>query len=72
MSCAYEPLVFTFKDKSRYVPDFLVSTRVFVEVKGLWTSEAKKKVLAFQEQFSEFPLVVLDNKALTRITKKQR
>lgn len=56
----YEPYSFTLSNKKRYVPDFWLQGRVFVEVKGLWVGEGKKKFLMMQDEFYGIPLVVID------------
>jgi hypothetical protein len=56
----YEPYSFTFSNRSRYVPDFYLYSRVFVEVKGLWTVEGKKKFRLFKDEFPDVPNFVAD------------
>jgi hypothetical protein len=67
----HEPYKFELRDHSRYVPDFCLLGQVFFEIKGIWTSEGKKKFLAFKEQFTA-PIFVLDLKALALITRRKR
>jgi hypothetical protein len=56
----FEPYVFTLANKSRYVPDFFIYNSVFVEVKGIWGSEGKKKFISVHEEFYGVPLIVMD------------
>lgn len=55
----YEPLWYQLKDKSRYVPDFLVAGRVLIEFKGIWNTEAKKKFKMLHAQLSEYDEVIV-------------
>lgn len=56
----YEPYTFTFANKKRYVPDFFIARRVFAEVKGKWTSEAKMKIQRLSSEFFDIPIMVVD------------
>lgn len=66
----YEPYSFTLSNKKRYVPDFLVNERYFVEVKGLWNSESKKKFLMMTKEFYDLPIVVVDRGFLNMLKRK--
>lgn len=70
MIVKYEPYAFTLSDKSRYVPDFFLNNRVFVEVKGIWRSEGKVKLLKFIREF-EYPTFVVDLKMLSTLSKRR-
>lgn len=65
----YEPYYFTLPDKSRYVPDFLLNNRVFVEVKGIWYPEGRKKLRAFALG-TGLPIFVVDLKMLSTLKKR--
>lgn len=67
----YEQYSFTLPDKSRYVPDFLLNRRVFVEVKGLWNSEGKKKFLALNREF-DLPIFVVDKAFLAMLRRTSK
>jgi hypothetical protein len=59
---SYEPYVFYLEIKNRlegYVPDFM-TLGTFVEVKGQWTLEGRRKVERFKQVFPWVPLIVLD------------
>lgn len=68
----YEPYSFSLESKKRYVPDFLVADRVFVEVKGLWNSEAKAKFIAMNRQFYDLPIVVVDRGFLDMLKRTEK
>jgi len=42
-----------------YVPDFYLSKKCFIEVKGRWGASQKLKTLNFRDTFPEYPLLVL-------------
>ncbi len=68
---SYEPYIFTLSNGMRYVPDFyLPSSKIFIEVKGLWMGNGKTKFKAFVEEFS-FPTYLLDLPALQTLSKKR-
>jgi len=68
----YEPYIITLGDKSRYVPDFWVYESVFVEVKGIWTSEGKKKYQSVIKEFYGLPIVVVDRAFLNMIKRTSK
>jgi hypothetical protein len=55
-----------------YVPDYLLSGRVFIEVKGLWTSEGKRKFLDFRDEFDNFPIYVVDRSFLDMLRRSTK
>ena len=67
----YEPYSFTLGNGSRYVPDFLVLNRVFVEVKGIWRSEGKVKLTSFMSE-TALPILVFDLKMLATLRKRYK
>lgn len=68
---SYEPYIFTLESGMRYVPDFyLPSSKIFIEVKGLWLGKGKAKFKAFVDEFS-FPTYLLDLDALKTLSKKR-
>jgi hypothetical protein len=72
----YEPFSVELPDKSRYVPDFLIGGRkqysFFCEVKGLWTSEGKKKFLKFVKQYPQYPIFIADLELIRMVDHKER
>jgi hypothetical protein len=68
----FERYYFIFKGLGAYVPDFLVDKRVFVEVKGIWTGEAKRKFKRFVEEFPEYPILVADLEFLTLLKRTSK
>lgn len=69
--CDYEPFIFTLLDGTRYVPDFYIANRVFVEVKGLWLGDGKKKLLAFREEFPDHPIYIADKQFLDMLRRSK-
>lgn len=77
ISVMHEPLKFRLSDKSMYVPDFLLFPAAygsgqhgpFIEVKGLWTVEGKRKFLMFTKEYPEFPIFLVDEKMLSILKK---
>jgi hypothetical protein len=68
----YEPFSFTLESRKRYVPDFLADSRIFVEVKGLWNSESKKKFLSMTREFYDLPIVVVDRDFLDMLKRTEK
>lgn len=63
---SYEPYVFYLDIKNRlegYVPDFM-TLGTFIEVKGQWTLEGRRKVERFKQIFPWVPLIVLDEETI--------
>lgn len=54
-----------------YIPDFLVTDRVFIETKGLWYPYAKKKVKELWDIVGEDRLLLVDRALLSRITRRR-
>ena len=62
----YEPNTFVVGPSMRYTPDFyLTASQEYIEVKGFWRPNAKKKVKAFQEKHV---LHVVDKNTLEKWT----
>lgn len=56
----YEPKTFDLGDET-YTPDFYLPSRdLWVEVKGYWRKDAKRKFNKFKEQYPELQIVVVD------------
>ena len=72
----YEPFSVTMPDGSRYMPDFIIGKKkaytYFVEVKGFWTSEAKKKFLNFVSLFPQYPIIVADLEFISMINRREK
>jgi hypothetical protein len=67
----YEPYIFRGdSERGGYVPDFFVRKSFFVEVKGLWTGDGKRKYKQFHEM-EGIPIIVLDGSALHRLHKRR-
>jgi len=69
---SYEPLIFYMKIAKKisgYVPDFM-TPGLFIEVKGMWTLEGKKKVKAFHETFPKITLLVFNDKVIDRMKRE--
>lgn len=60
----YEPKVFDLGDTT-YTPDFyLPGTYTYVEIKGFWRDDAKKKFKLFKKLYKKINLQILDCKLL--------
>lgn len=70
---SYEPFVFYLDIKRRlegYVPDFM-TLGTFIEVKGQWTLEGRRKVERFKEIFPWIPLIVLDEETIADFRREE-
>lgn len=69
----YEPLKFRLSDGSAYVPDFLTwpaqfgsgKHGPFIEVKGRWLKDAKKKFKMFKAEYPDLHIYLIDDKLLS-------
>lgn len=55
--------------KHTYTPDFPVSPHIFIETKGLWTLEDRKKMLLLVEQHPEISFRMVFSRASQKIKK---
>lgn len=63
----YEPRIFEV-GKFRYIPDFyLPDTDTYVEIKGRWRNNAKKKFNLFQKMYYSVNIVLLTQKELKKL-----
>lgn len=52
-----------------YTPDFLLPNGIFVETKGLWESDDRKKHLLIREQYPELDIRLVFSSSRTKIYK---
>lgn len=52
-----------------YTPDFLLPNGIFVETKGLWESDDRKKHLLIREQFPELDIRLVFSSSRTKLYK---
>ena len=63
----YEPKRFYFKDCT-YLPDFyLPETDTYIEIKGWWRGDGKKKIKRFKEQYPKQNIKILMKKELEQL-----
>jgi hypothetical protein len=54
-----------------YVPDFLINSRLRIEVKGQWSTNAKVKFKDYIERYSnKYPIYVVDGELLARLKRR--
>jgi hypothetical protein len=67
VSYKYEPKVFDLGNTT-YTPDFyLPETNEYIEIKGYWRPEAKKKFKIFLKKYNEIRILVLEKEDLQKI-----
>lgn len=67
ISWIYEPKVFNL-NTTTYTPDFyLPNTDEYIEIKGYWRTDAKKKYLKFRRKFRKTKIKVLKEKDLIKL-----
>ena len=52
-----------------YTPDFLLPNGIFVETKGLWESDDRKKHLLIREQYPQLDIRIIFSSSRTKIYK---
>lgn len=63
----YEPTIFDLGEET-YTPDFYLPSRdLWIEVKGYWRPDAKRKFIKFKQLYSELDIVVLDRLRLKKL-----
>ena len=63
----YESKTFDL-DNTTYTPDFyLPETDEYVEIKGFWRDDAKKKFELFKKQYSEIKIIILNKIELQKL-----
>jgi predicted nuclease of restriction endonuclease-like RecB superfamily len=63
----YEPKTFDLGDTT-YTPDFyLPGTYKYIEIKGFWRTDAKKKFKLFKKQYPNILIIVLNSKLLKHL-----
>jgi len=66
----YEPKTFDLGD-STYTPDFyLPETNEYIEIKGWWRGNSKKKFKKFKELYPEIKITILEEKEFGKIVEK--
>jgi Phage endonuclease I len=71
----YEPdkLVFIQPAKKRtYNPDFKVRDKVYIECKGLFTADDRKKMVLVKEQYPDYTFYLLFQNGYQRLSKKSK
>jgi len=64
----YEHKTFILNDGSAYTPDFyLLETNVWIEIKGWFTENHKKRIAAFKKEYPKIVLKVLQKKELEQL-----
>jgi len=64
----YEPKTFELSKENTYTPDFyLPETDTYVEIKGRWYNDAKKKFKLFQKKYYSINLILLTRKELRKL-----
>ena len=53
-----------------YTPDFLLPNGIFIETKGLWESDDRKKHLLIREQFPELDIRLVFSSSRTKLYKE--
>lgn len=56
-----EPKRFILSNGSTYMPDFVLSSSLFIEIKGWLTERAKEKMELFVKEYPQYLLVIIDS-----------
>ena len=69
----YEPFSFTYtipESEHKYTPDFHVADGVYIEAKGKFDAQDRKKHLLIKKQYPHIKLILLFQNANQRISKR--
>ena len=68
----YEPTKVTYEIKHFYKPDFLLPNGIYLETKGYWPSEQRRKQLAVKEQNPDLDIRMVFQSPYNKISKKSK
>ena len=72
VSYDYESTKVPYVIRHNYTPDFLLSNGVFLETKGYWDAEDRRKILAVKEANPELDIRMVFQTPYNRISKKSK
>lgn len=68
----YEPHQVPYEIKHNYTPDFRLPNGIYLECKGLWEPEDRRKIKAVKEQHPELDIRMVFQAPFNRISKKSK
>tara|TARA_R100000742_G_scaffold3400_1_gene764 strand:- start:874 stop:1245 length:372 start_codon:yes stop_codon:yes gene_type:complete len=68
----YEPHKVAYTIQHNYTPDFLLPNHVYLETKGYWSSEDRRKVAAVKRDNPDLDLRMVFQSPYNKITKKSK
>ena len=68
----YEPIRVPYEIQFNYTPDFVLPNGVYLECKGLWEPEDRRKIKAVIEQHPEIDLRMVFQAPFNKISKKSK
>ena len=72
MSLEYEPHNIAYELKANYVPDAVLPNRIYLEFKGLFTEQDRRKMLAVKKCNPDLDIRFVFQNANTRLTKSKK
>ena len=68
----YEPTQVPYQIQHMYTPDFLLPNGIFLETKGYWDAEDRRKMKAVKEQHPELDIRMVFQSPYNKISKKSK
>jgi len=68
----FEPRFFELSNGERYLPDFLIEGKKFIEIKGFWYGNSREKVEMFKIEYSEFEFEIIDGSEYNKLESKYK
>ena len=68
----YEPHKVPYEIQFNYTPDFLLPNGVYLECKGFWEPEDRRKIKAVKEQHPDLDLRMVFQSPFNKISKKSK
>ena len=72
ISYEYESTIVPYVIQHNYTPDFLLPSGVFLECKGYWAPEDRRKIKAVKEQNPDIEILMIFQSPFNRISKSSK
>ena len=72
ISYEYESTIVPYVIRHNYSPDFLLPSGVFLECKGYWAPEDRRKIKAVKEQNPDIEILMIFQSPFNRISKSSK